>query len=124
MISSDNSQTTVLSYPRTELFALTPRDASSRSSLLTQSATKNVRYVTFIFYLELLDFILKRTQPLEEDYRLYGCYRGVKEDLAQLKREGWVREFNRDGFKELQERLQKGGFVYPGGGAGKELSGK
>jgi hypothetical protein len=61
-----------------------------------------------ILPIELKDFLMSRTQPVTEDLEIYACYRGVKEDLAKLKEEGWLREFNKDRFKELSERLQKG----------------
>jgi hypothetical protein len=48
---------------------------------------------------------MSRAQPVTEDLEIYACYRGVKEDLAKLKEEGWLREFNKDRFKELSERL-------------------
>lgn len=58
-----------------------------------------------IMPIELKDFLMSRAQPVTEDLEIYACYRGVKEDLAKLKEEGWLREFNKDKFKELSERL-------------------
>ena len=92
-----------------ESCATTMRSESSLSSHLTPLRTRIVHTLKVeLMPIELKDFLMSRAQPVTEDLEIYACYRGVKEDLAKLKEEGWLREFNKDKFKELSERLQKG----------------
>ena len=84
----------------------TTRSESSQSFHLTQLRTRIVHSLKVeVMLIELKDFLMSRAQPVTEDLEIYACYRGVKEDLAKLKEEGWLREFNKDKFKELSERL-------------------
>mgnify|MGYP001806872219 CR=1 FL=1 len=62
----------------------------SYSSLTITSTTKNVCKLVLIV-LELKQLILTNKNGIKENENLMVCYRGLEDDLAALKAEGWVK---------------------------------
>ena len=67
---------------------------------LTTSQTRSVISLKEIIAAALKQLILTHPNGLKEEQKLRVCYRGLEQDLEQLKQEGWVRSIT-TGRKEI-----------------------